>query len=53
MFTKATRKGSHIKLAITGPSGSGKTYSALRLAGGLMPNGKIALIDTENEIGRA
>ncbi|MBD3617446.1 MAG: ATP-binding protein [Gracilimonas sp.] len=49
MFTKATRKGSHIKLAITGPSGSGKTYSALRLAGGLMPNGKIALIDTENE----
>lgn len=49
MFQKATRKGSHIKLAITGPSGSGKTYSALRLARGLAPSGKIALIDTENE----
>ncbi len=49
MFKKATRKGSYIKLAITGPSGSGKTYSALRLARGLVPNGKIALIDTENE----
>ena len=49
MFQKATRKGSHIKLAITGPSGSGKTYSALRLARGLAPDGKIALIDTENE----
>ena len=49
MFKKATRKGSFIKLAITGPSGSGKTYSALRLARGLVPNGKIALIDTENE----
>ena len=49
MFKKATRKGSYIKLALTGPSGSGKTYSALRLARGLVPNGKIALIDTENE----
>ena len=48
MFQKATRKGSHIKLAITGPSGSGKTYSALRLARGLAPDGKIAVIDTEN-----
>jgi len=49
MFKKAKRKGTHIKLAITGPSGSGKTYSALRLAGGLSNNGKIAMIDTENE----
>lgn len=48
MFQQATRQGSHIKLAITGPSGSGKTYSALRLARGLVPNGKIAVIDTEN-----
>ena len=48
MFTKAQRTGSYIKLAITGPSGAGKTYSALRLARGLTPNGKIALIDTEN-----
>lgn len=49
MFNKATRKGKYIKLAITGPAGSGKTYSALRLAKGLTDNGKIALIDTENE----
>lgn len=49
MFNKATRKGKFIKLAITGPAGSGKTYSALRLAKGLSENGKIALIDTENE----
>ena len=48
MFQQATRQGSHIKLAITGPSGSGKTYSALRLARGLTPEGKIAVIDTEN-----
>lgn len=48
MFQHATRKGSHIKLAITGPSGSGKTYSALRLARGLAPDGNIAVIDTEN-----
>ena len=48
MFQKAQRTGSYIKLAITGPSGSGKTYSALRLARGLTPDGKIAVIDTEN-----
>jgi hypothetical protein len=48
MFKKATRKHSHIKLAVTGPSGSGKTYSALRLAKGLTMNGRIAFIDTEN-----
>lgn len=49
MFTKATRKGSHLKIAITGPAGSGKTFSALRLAKGISNNGNIALIDTENE----
>lgn len=49
MFQKATRKKVKLKLAITGPSGSGKTYSALRLATGLTNNGRIALIDTENE----
>jgi DNA polymerase III delta prime subunit len=49
MFKKAKRTQAKIKLAITGPAGSGKTYSALRLARGLVgPDGKIALIDTEN-----
>jgi len=49
MFQKAQKHGTHIKLAITGPSGAGKTFSALRLARGLVGNGRIALIDTENE----
>jgi hypothetical protein len=48
MFQQATRKDSYFKAALVGPSGSGKTYSALRLARGLVPNGKIAVIDTEN-----
>jgi hypothetical protein len=45
-FTKATRKKSRLRLALTGPSGSGKTYSALMIAKGL--GGKIAVIDTEH-----
>lgn len=45
-FTKAIRKKSKLRLALTGPSGSGKTYSALLLAKGI--GGKIAVIDTEN-----
>jgi len=49
MFQKAQKHGTYIKLAITGPSGAGKTFSALRLAKGLTNNGRIALIDTENE----
>jgi energy-coupling factor transporter ATP-binding protein EcfA2 len=49
IFQKAKRKNVFLKIAITGPSGSGKTYGALRLARGLVgPQGKVALIDTEN-----
>lgn len=44
-FTKAERKKSKLRLALTGPSGSGKTYGALLVAKGL--GGKIAVIDTE------
>lgn len=44
-FTKAERKKSKLRLALTGPSGSGKTYGALLVAKGL--SGKIAVIDTE------
>jgi len=51
MFTKAERKKAKLRLALCGPSGSGKTYSALLIALGLAPNGKIALIDTENGSG--
>ena len=51
MFTKAERKKAKLRLALCGPSGSGKTYSALLIAMGLAPGGKIALIDTENGSG--
>jgi len=45
-FTKAVRKKSKLRLALTGPSGSGKTYSAPLIAKGL--GGKVAVIDTEH-----
>ncbi|MBB1074511.1 AAA family ATPase [Rhodoferax sp. 4810] len=51
MFRKAERKQSKLRLAICGPSGSGKTYSALLIAQGLTPNGRIALVDTERGSG--
>lgn len=44
-FTKAERKKSKLRLALTGPSGSGKTRGALLIAKGL--GGRIAVIDTE------
>ena len=47
-FQKAQKQKVKLRLAIEGPSGSGKTYSALRIANGLCPGGKIAVIDTEN-----
>ena len=49
MFTKATLELIAGKFGITGPSGSGKTTAALNFTRGLVgPNGKIALLDTEN-----
>ena len=51
MFQKAQRTQARLRLAICGPSGSGKTYSALLIAQGLAPEGKIALIDTERGSG--
>jgi len=51
MFTKAERKKAKLRLALCGPSGSGKTYSALLIAQGLAPGGRIVLIDTENGSG--
>lgn len=46
-FVKATKKQSYARIALIGISGSGKTYSALRLARGLAPQGRIAVIDSE------
>jgi len=50
-FRQATRKQAKLRLALCGPSGSGKTYSALLIAQGLTPDGKIALVDTEHGSG--
>jgi hypothetical protein len=49
VFKKASRKRIKLKIAMTGGPGTGKTTSSNRLARGLVgPEGKIALIDTEN-----
>jgi len=46
-FAPARRENVGLLIALAGASGSGKTYSALRLAKGMSPSGKIAFIDTE------
>lgn len=49
-FAKAVRKRAKARIGICGPAGSGKTMSALKLAFGIVgPNGRIAVLDTENE----
>lgn len=50
-FIPATRKKVKLKLCLVGASGSGKTKTALRMAQALVPGGKIAMIDTENDSG--
>lgn len=47
-FRKAERKRAKARIALYGPPGAGKTHSALKIAAGLAPNGKIAVLDTEN-----
>ncbi|WP_050734227.1 AAA family ATPase [Methylobacterium sp. ARG-1] len=46
-FAPAVREQVSLLIALAGASGSGKTKSALRLAEGISPSGKIAFIDTE------
>lgn len=46
-FAPAKREEVSLLIALAGASGSGKTYSALRLAKGISPDGKIMFIDTE------
>lgn len=46
-FTKATKKRARLRMALIGPPGSGKTYTALTVGTNLVPDGKVALIDTE------
>ncbi len=45
---KASRSAVKVKLAITGPSGAGKTMSSLLLASGLVGEGRILVIDSED-----
>lgn len=47
-FVKAQRKRGRARIGLVGPAGAGKTHSALLLASGLAPGGKIAVIDTEH-----
>lgn len=44
---QAERRQAKLRIGLFGPSGAGKTMSALRLAHGLAPWEKIAIIDTE------
>jgi len=50
-FNKAVRKQAKLRLALAGPSGSGKTLGSLKIAQGLAPSGRIAMIDTERGSG--
>ena len=47
-FVEAKRENVNLLIGLAGQSGSGKTFSALRLAQGISPSGKIAFIDTEH-----
>lgn len=48
-FQRAVRRQRKARIGIVGPSGSGKTYTSLQIATGIAgPNGRIAVIDTEN-----
>ena len=47
VFKKARKEQAKLRMGIIGPAGSGKTYTALITARNLVPDGKIAVIDTE------
>lgn len=47
MFQRAQRKKAKLRMSIAGISGTGKTWSALEIASGMYPKGKIALLDSE------
>lgn len=54
LFAPVQRQKMKLRMALTGVSGGGKTLGALYLAYGLTDDwGKVALIDTERERGRA
>lgn len=47
-FIKASKTMAKAKIAMIGPSGAGKTFSALRCARGLTNNGRVGVLDSEN-----
>jgi len=47
-IVKAVREKTYMKLALTGPSGSGKTWAAIGIAKGLSDDGRVVVIDSEN-----
>jgi len=47
VFKRATKEQAKLRMGIIGPAGSGKTYTALLTARNLVPDGKIAVLDTE------
>ncbi len=47
-FQPAEKTQQKARIALVSPSGGGKTFTALRIASGLAPHGRIALIDTEH-----
>lgn len=47
-FKQATKDKAFLRLALSGIAGSGKTFTALNIARYLVPDGKIAVIDTEH-----
>jgi hypothetical protein len=47
-FQRASKKSARLRAALCGPAGSGKTFTALSLASHLVPNARVAVIDTEH-----
>lgn len=48
VFKKAVKSMTKAKIALIGPSGSGKTLSGIKLGKGLSNNGKVGVVDSEN-----
>lgn len=47
IFAPSRREQMRLRLALQGPAGSGKTFTAMTIARGLSPDGRFAIIDTE------
>jgi hypothetical protein len=46
-FKKATKFDAKLRLGLAGPAGSGKTRTSLAVGSSLVPNAKVAVVDTE------